>query len=363
MKKKIKDVSQYGKAVFFRCTCSVILVVTLVFDLLMIGDTLSHLAQEAGATYTPDGALGLPATISFGIVMLILTFYELSIFLYKRAMGDRTRKSFWTLGYMAICLVSSALAFAAVKVEFLSSIAAILFFGLLSLKRVLHLIAHRRKVRDVVMDVLVGVVLFVLVLAELFAIQEASNLGLLLAGIVIVLTCLVNIIRLALSNFNSKVLGKIIRKTYAGEVIFGLCLLIVAFSIVMMHIEPQVETFTDGLWYCFAIITTIGFGDIVATSVIGRLLSVILGLYGIVVVAIFTSIIVNFYNEIRDVKEEEAQFAVPDDVGADETPDDGGTDEVPAEEGADVEAQEDAEAQEDVEASADAPEVPLDGVD
>lgn len=349
MKRKIKNVSQYGKAVFFRCTCSVILVVTLVFDLLMIGDTLSRLAQEAGATYTPGGALGLPATISFGIVMLILTFYELSIFLYKRAMGDRTRKSFWTLGYMAICLVSSALAFAAAKVEFLSSIAAILFFGLLSLKRVLHLIAHRRKVRDVVMDVLVGVVLFVLVLAELFAIQETSNLGLLLAGIVIVLTCLVNIIRLALSNFNSKVLGKIIRKTYAGEVIFGLCLLIVAFSIVMMHIEPQVETFTDGLWYCFAIITTIGFGDIVATSVIGRLLSVILGLYGIVVVAIFTSIIVNFYNEIRDVKEEDAQFAVPDDVGATE---------VLSEEGESSETQE-SETQED----SDAPEVRVDDVD
>ncbi len=46
--------------------------------------------------------------------------------------------------------------------------------------------------------------------------------------------------------------------------------------------------------------TTIGFGDITATSLVGRLLSVILGIYGIIVVALVTSIIVNFYSEVRN---------------------------------------------------------------
>ena len=36
-----------------------------------------------------------------------------------------------------------------------------------------------------------------------------------------------------------------------------------------------------------------------AVSTIGRVLSVILGVYGIVVVALITSIIVNFYGEMR----------------------------------------------------------------
>ena len=43
--------------------------------------------------------------------------------------------------------------------------------------------------------------------------------------------------------------------------------------------------------------TTIGFGDFAATTVIGRLITVVLGMYGIVAVAVVTSIIVNFYNE------------------------------------------------------------------
>ena len=40
-----------------------------------------------------------------------------------------------------------------------------------------------------------------------------------------------------------------------------------------------------------------GFGDFAATSVAGRILTVVLGIYGIVVVAILTSVVVNYYNE------------------------------------------------------------------
>ena len=59
------------------------------------------------------------------------------------------------------------------------------------------------------------------------------------------------------------------------------------------------ENFNDALWYCFAIVTTIGFGDLTAVTDFGRILSVILGIYGIVVVALITSIIVNFYGEMK----------------------------------------------------------------
>ena len=45
--------------------------------------------------------------------------------------------------------------------------------------------------------------------------------------------------------------------------------------------------------------TTIGFGDITAVTVKGRVLSVILGMYGIIVVSLITSIIVNFYGEMK----------------------------------------------------------------
>ena len=63
-------------------------------------------------------------------------------------------------------------------------------------------------------------------------------------------------------------------------------------------VEPTITTFWDGMWYSFAVVTTIGFGDFAATTLVGRILTVVLGIYGIVVVAIMTSVIVNFYNAV-----------------------------------------------------------------
>jgi hypothetical protein len=77
-------------------------------------------------------------------------------------------------------------------------------------------------------------------------------------------------------------------------------MLIIAFSIVLPQFDPGIPSFEDALWYCFAIVTTIGFGDIAAATLPGRVISVVLGLYGIIVVALITSIIVNFYNETKD---------------------------------------------------------------
>ena len=108
------------------------------------------------------------------------------------------------------------------------------------------------------------------------------------------------IAQIAFSRIKMDVLRKIVRKTYAAEILFGMLMLIVAFSIVLPQFDPGIPSFEDALWYCFAVVTTIGFGDFTTATVPGRAISVVLGLYGIIVVALVTSIIVNFYNETKN---------------------------------------------------------------
>lgn len=168
-------------------------------------------------------------------------------------------------------------------------------------------ILEKRSVKHTVLNVLVIAMLFLIFLPA----YDAFGI----AAIVSVILAMKQILSLAFSRINVSVLKKIIRKTYAAEILFGMALLIVAVSIVLPGLEPEIERFTDGLWYCFAIVTTIGFGDITATTGIGRLLSVILGLYGIIVVSLITSIIVNFYSEVKadgDTEDEDALANTPD---------------------------------------------------
>ena len=134
-------------------------------------------------------------------------------------------------------------------------------------------------------------------------ISEDEELGMLMVihTFVVFVITLVHIISISFSQMRLGILRKIIRKTLAGEILFGLMLLIASFSFIFQELEPQIKTYADGLWYSFAVVTTIGFGDITVNNYISRILSVILGGYGIVVVALITSVIVNFYNEVKDL--------------------------------------------------------------
>ena len=79
-------------------------------------------------------------------------------------------------------------------------------------------------------------------------------------------------------------------------------MLILSSSWVLTFMEEGIASYKDALWYCFALVTTIGFGDITAVTDLGRTMSVVLGIYGIIVVALITSIIVNFYGEIKKTR-------------------------------------------------------------
>ena len=126
--------------------------------------------------------------------------------------------------------------------------------------------------------------------------------------IIIAMRAVKQILVISFSQIRLDVLRKILRKTYASEILLGMILLIVSFSLLLSMLDPGIGSFQDALWFCFATVTTIGYGDVTAATGLGRILAVILGIYGIIVVALITSIIVNFYNETKtDSKDGQAE--------------------------------------------------------
>ena len=123
--------------------------------------------------------------------------------------------------------------------------------------------------------------------------------------IYILVQVFIHVLLLSFSQMNLKVLIRIIRKTYAADILAGLLLLVTAASFMLPAVEKTMPTFKDAMWYCFSIVTTIGYGSRAADSDVGMMITVILGVYGLVVVALITSIIVNFYMEVKSEPDEE----------------------------------------------------------
>ena len=199
---------------------------------------------------------------------------------------------------------------------YLFSVTAGLYCASIVVSRIFNIIQNH-TVRNIVLNALI--IVFVVALGIGLMTTEVKELE--QVQVVVLIECLfiaivsfLEAMTVALAQLKVKILFKIIVSTFSLEVLFGLLTMIVCFSIILTSIEPNIETFPDALWYCFAVVTTIGFGDIVAVTPAGRILSVMLGLYGLVVVAVITSIIVNFYNatagkqdqkELEDIKDEE----------------------------------------------------------
>ena len=95
-----------------------------------------------------------------------------------------------------------------------------------------------------------------------------------------------------------KILLRILKRTRAYYIIGIFILFVLAVSLVFWAIEPDINNYWDALWYSYVNLFTIGFGDIVVTTPIARIVSVILTIYATIVIALVTGAIVAFYQAL-----------------------------------------------------------------
>ncbi len=138
--------------------------------------------------------------------------------------------------------------------------------------------------------------------------------------VIVLIRIILHVVGISVSQMKLRILMDIIRETYVVEILLGLLLMIIVCATIFSTLKSGMPRYIDALWYCFALVTTIGFGDITAATPLGRILSVLLGIYGIVVVAIITSVIVNFYGEMRRItwQNTDVENAPPDGDGCEE---------------------------------------------
>lgn len=93
-----------------------------------------------------------------------------------------------------------------------------------------------------------------------------------------------------------RLLYRILRKTHTDRLLITYVIFVLVCAFLIFLTEPSITNYGDAIWYCYAVLFTIGFGDITTTFVLPRLISLLVSVYSTVVIAILTGVIVNFIN-------------------------------------------------------------------
>lgn len=101
-----------------------------------------------------------------------------------------------------------------------------------------------------------------------------------------------------------KVLWRVMKQTRASEILLSYLVFVCVDAFFIFLIDPAIHSYGNALWYCCAVIFTAGFGDLVATVVLSKIATVILMIYSVIVVAIVTGVIVNFYSQLIRIRQE-----------------------------------------------------------
>lgn len=91
--------------------------------------------------------------------------------------------------------------------------------------------------------------------------------------------------------FQRKGLGYII-----GLIVF----VALGFGVLISIVEPSIGTPWDGIWWAFVTATTVGYGDISPKSASGRIVAVILMLFGMGLLGVFTGLVAAYFVEEDD---------------------------------------------------------------
>lgn len=288
--KKIK-LDKNKQRFLYAILTSVISMVVLFLSLLAISNT------NRQAEVSPQLALYM-----FGI-FLALCFSRIPL-LIRCFIVEKNWLGFAKNAILSLAFLTLAILFLALPVD-VAHFAPLfgIYLGLIAFNRIV-ICFEKKKVASYIFNGFLALILALLISA-IPSLVSTSDFGVIVLGVLMILmsVSLMETLGFAFSSIQLKGILQIMRKTYAFEILYGMVVLIISCSFYFTIMEPTIETFGDGLWYSFAVVTTIGFGDLSVKAPLSRILSVILGLYGLIVVAVITSIIINFYNETKEKKD------------------------------------------------------------
>ena len=99
-------------------------------------------------------------------------------------------------------------------------------------------------------------------------------------------------------RFTRRSLRLLAHHALVATLIIGL-FLVVAVGTLVASIDPNMKSLWDGMWWALATVSTVGYGDVVPVSAEGRLLGVVLILFGVATFSMVTANLAAFVFSLR----------------------------------------------------------------
>ena len=109
-----------------------------------------------------------------------------------------------------------------------------------------------------------------------------------------------------------RILRMVLHKTKADRLVLGFVIFLLVIAGVVWAAEPSIPTYGDALWFCYAVLSTSGFGDFTAVTFVGRICAVLVSIYAIFVIGIVTGVVVSYFQQAVRVQFEDSKLAFLD---------------------------------------------------
>lgn len=90
-------------------------------------------------------------------------------------------------------------------------------------------------------------------------------------------------------SHNFRIVMNVLKQNHLGKTLIVSAVFITGAGILIAGIDPAIDTPADGIWWAWVTVTTVGYGDVVPVSNIGRVFASLLILMGICLVSLITA--------------------------------------------------------------------------
>lgn len=94
-----------------------------------------------------------------------------------------------------------------------------------------------------------------------------------------------------------EVIDVFMKDTYLDEILGIFAIVIISFTLSLYLFDPSMDSIFNSLWFVVVTLTTVGYGDVLPNTMIGKIISLILLIVGVLIFSAITGAMASYFNK------------------------------------------------------------------